>query len=164
MAGNFDGLAPAQVSMTVHDLGRPRRSTGTCWDEALFLGAAEDGFFDWRGRALPGDPREAEFDHPGSVALLRVADIEPARGARRTGVVFEEEPHLIARTAPADLWMAAFRDSEGNCSRCRARYRDSSAAGARAPPPAGTLGARKQREAGASQPALALSGAQGRVR
>ena len=30
------------------------------------------------------------------------------------GVVFDSEPHLLAKMQAHDLWMAFFRDSEGN--------------------------------------------------
>jgi methylmalonyl-CoA/ethylmalonyl-CoA epimerase len=33
---------------------------------------------------------------------------------RSRGVTFVDQPHLIARMSDHDLWMAFFRDSEGN--------------------------------------------------
>ena len=56
-----------------------------------------------------------EFDHPGSVLYFKVADIDAAYtdlGAK--GVEFIDAPHLIAKLPDHELWMAFFRDSEGN--------------------------------------------------
>ena len=52
---------------------------------------------------------------PGSVIYYRVPDIQEAYrtlGAR--GVAFDGAPHLIAKMPDHELWMAFFRDPEGN--------------------------------------------------
>jgi methylmalonyl-CoA/ethylmalonyl-CoA epimerase len=56
-----------------------------------------------------------EFDHPASILYYDVVDIAEAhRTLSGRGVRFENEPHLLARLQLTDLWMAEFRDSEGN--------------------------------------------------
>ena len=60
-------------------------------------------------------PEKPEFDHPGSVLYFTVPDIEAAyRQLAAKNVQFEAKPHLIARLPDHDLWMAFFRDTEGN--------------------------------------------------
>lgn len=60
-------------------------------------------------------PERPEFDHPGSVLYYRVADIHSAfEGIREAGAQIEHEPHLLARMPDHELWMAFFRDTEGN--------------------------------------------------
>jgi len=62
--------------------------------------------------ALP----EGEFDERyGSVIYYRVDDIQgKARVLKARGVDFESDPHRIARLPNHELWMAFFRDPEGN--------------------------------------------------
>jgi methylmalonyl-CoA/ethylmalonyl-CoA epimerase len=60
-------------------------------------------------------PEKGEFDHPTSVLYFKVEDIGAAHDALRSrGVDFVEEPHVIAKLPDHDLWLAGFRDSEGN--------------------------------------------------
>jgi methylmalonyl-CoA/ethylmalonyl-CoA epimerase len=82
----------------------------------LFAAAGTMSFFDVGGtRLMLSLPSAPEFDHPGSILYLDVADIGrahtelPGRGVR-----FEQAPHLVAPLAHADLRLAFFRDSEGN--------------------------------------------------
>jgi methylmalonyl-CoA/ethylmalonyl-CoA epimerase len=73
-------------------------------------------FFDLSGvRLMLGVPEGPEHDHPGSVLYFDVPDIERAyEELAGRGVAFESTPHLIAKLPDHDLWMAFFRDSEGN--------------------------------------------------
>lgn len=118
MAASFEGLSRlAQVSMTVHDLARAEAFyRDVLGMKHLFSVPPKMAFFDCAGtRLYLAVPEKPEFDHPGSVLYFAVADIDAAHAALvARGVVFEEAPHLIAKLPHADLWMAAFRDSEGN--------------------------------------------------
>ena len=73
-------------------------------------------FFDCGGiRLMLGLPEKPEFDHPSSILYFDVPDIQAAhRLLAGRGVRFEAEPHFIAPLGARDLWMAFFRDSEGN--------------------------------------------------
>jgi predicted enzyme related to lactoylglutathione lyase len=54
---------------------------------------------------------------PASSTILyfRVPDIQGAAAALRDkGVVFLQEPHLVARMKSHDLWLAFFKDPAGN--------------------------------------------------
>ncbi len=51
----------------------------------------------------------------GTVLYFRVADIQSTHKALAAkGVVFIQEPFRVARMADHDLWLAAFRDPDGN--------------------------------------------------
>ncbi|MFN8422020.1 MAG: hypothetical protein U0470_01080 [Anaerolineae bacterium] len=44
-----------------------------------------------------------------------MADIAAARDTLRSrGVVFTDEPHIVARTGDVDVWMTFFRDPDGH--------------------------------------------------
>ena len=60
-------------------------------------------------------PGEEEFRRPGSILYFNVDDIDAAfRELRERGVVFRDEPHLIAKMPDHELWMTFFNDGEGN--------------------------------------------------
>lgn len=73
-------------------------------------------FLDCGGvRLMLSLPEQPEFDHPASIVYYRVGDIREAhRTLAERGVVFEREPHLIARMPDHELWMAFLRDPSGN--------------------------------------------------
>jgi methylmalonyl-CoA/ethylmalonyl-CoA epimerase len=58
---------------------------------------------------------EPEFDHLSSILYFDVADIEEAhRVMAGRGVGFRTGPHAVHREPERELWLADFRDSEGN--------------------------------------------------
>ena len=106
-----------QIALTVSDV---EKST-TFYRDALglkFLFAAGPGlaFFDIGGVRLMLSKPEGRFK-PGnsSVLYLRVGDILGAyRDMTARGVKFDDEPHFIAKMPDHDLWLASFRDPDGN--------------------------------------------------
>jgi methylmalonyl-CoA/ethylmalonyl-CoA epimerase len=102
--------------MRVHDVDRAVRF----YRDALgvpFLFAAPPrlAFFDCGGVRLMLSTPETGFDHPGSVLYFAVDDIKEAHDALQArGVVFSGEPHKIATLADREVWLAEFRDTEGN--------------------------------------------------
>jgi methylmalonyl-CoA/ethylmalonyl-CoA epimerase len=107
-----------QISVTVHDLDRAvafyRDVLGM---KFLFQAPPKLAFFDCGGiRLMLGVPEAAELDHPGSILYYKVDDIQATwkalsdHGADLRG----EPPHLLARMPDHELWMAFFRDTEGN--------------------------------------------------
>lgn len=72
-------------------------------------------FFDCAGiRLMLGVP-EPEFDHPASILYYQVPNIRSAhRVLSERGVRFEGEPHRIADLGDHELWLAFFRDADGN--------------------------------------------------
>lgn len=82
----------------------------------LFQAPPQLAFFDCDGvRLMLSAPSEDEFDHASSVLYFRVNDIREAHEElSRRGVVFRDQPHLVAKLPDHELWMTFFRDSEDN--------------------------------------------------
>jgi predicted enzyme related to lactoylglutathione lyase len=106
-----------QISVTVHELGRAvafyRDTLGM---RLLFEVPPKMAFFDCGGlRLMLAVPEEPEFNHPASILYYKVDDIQEAwEGLSESGVDLRRPPHLLARMKDHDLWMAFFRDTEGN--------------------------------------------------
>lgn len=105
-----------QIAMTVAD---PERSV-TFYRDTLqlpflfqFPGLA---FFDCAGvRLMLTKPEGADTSKGNSVLYFKVSDIQAeAKSLVSRGVKLEGEPHLIAKLPDHDLWMAFFRDPDGN--------------------------------------------------
>lgn len=72
-------------------------------------------FFDCGGIRLYLSEDQSEEFPSNPLLYYRVADINEAyRFLKSHGVSFEREPHVVHRTEQYELWMAGFRDSEGN--------------------------------------------------
>jgi methylmalonyl-CoA/ethylmalonyl-CoA epimerase len=106
-----------QIAVVVHDLDRAvtfyRDVLGMT---PLFQVPPKMAFFDCGGvRLMLSLPEETEFDHPGSVLYYKVDDIQAAwKTLKDHGADLRREPHLLARMPDHELWMAFFRDPEGN--------------------------------------------------
>jgi methylmalonyl-CoA/ethylmalonyl-CoA epimerase len=106
-----------QIAMAVKDLPR---AVGFYRDRLgmRFLFQVPPGlaFFDCGGvRLMIEVPPDKEFDHPGSVLYFTVDNIDAAYAELTgKGVDFRDAPHLIAKMPDHELWMAFFRDGEGN--------------------------------------------------
>ena len=73
-------------------------------------------FFDCDGtRIMLSRPEKKELDHPSSILYFRVTDIQAAHHTlRERNVLFDDEPHIVARMPDHDLWMCFFRDLDDN--------------------------------------------------
>jgi methylmalonyl-CoA/ethylmalonyl-CoA epimerase len=82
----------------------------------LFKAPPGLAFFDCGGvRLMLARAEKPELDHPSSVLYFAVPDIQAAYlKLKGSGVLFEDEPHLIAKMPGHDLWMTFFRDTEEN--------------------------------------------------
>lgn len=66
-------------------------------------------------RIMMGIADRPEIDHPASIIYYKVDDIERVYEVfNARGVEFIVKPHLVAPMPTYDLWLADFRDSEGN--------------------------------------------------
>jgi methylmalonyl-CoA/ethylmalonyl-CoA epimerase len=74
------------------------------------------GFFNCDGVRLMLDaPAKAQSENYSSIIYYRVPDLQAALEALSSrGVGFEADPHLIAKLPDHELWMAFFRDPDGN--------------------------------------------------
>lgn len=106
-----------QIANTVHDVPRAvafyRDALGI--PQIPIPAPPSLAFFDCGGIRLMLSLPEGEFDHAGSVLYFRVGDIHAAhRTLQERGVSFLDAPHVIARLPDHELWMAFFRDPDGN--------------------------------------------------
>jgi methylmalonyl-CoA/ethylmalonyl-CoA epimerase len=105
-----------QISIIVHDLQRATAFYRDTLGLPLLFTAPNLAFFDCGGvRLMLGPAETPEFDHPSSILYFRVPDLNAAyQQLVEKGVQIFAPPRLIAPMPTYDLWMAAFRDSEGN--------------------------------------------------
>lgn len=82
----------------------------------FLFAAPKMAFFECAGvRLMLATPEKLEFDHPASIIYYRVGDLTAVHAALSgRNVRFEAAPHLVARMADHELWMAFLRDSEEN--------------------------------------------------
>lgn len=113
----FTGLAQiGQVNMPVHDLDNAIHFYRDTLGIPFLFQVPRMAFFDCAGvRLLLALPESPDDDHPGSVLYFKVAGIHStAEALQARGVIFVSEPHLIAEMPDHDLWMAFFKDVDGN--------------------------------------------------
>lgn len=105
-----------QISIVVQDVERATAFYRDVLGLPLLFTVPGMAFFDCGGvRLMLGRASSPELDHPSSILYFRVPEIQA--GHQRLveqGVTIVAPPRLIAPMAKYDLWMAAFRDSEGN--------------------------------------------------
>lgn len=105
-----------QISIIVHDLPRATAFYRDTLGLPLLFTASNLAFFDCGGvRLMLGPADTLESDHPSSILYFRVSDLTAAHQRLvDLGVQIVAPPRLIAPMPTYDLWMNAFRDSEGN--------------------------------------------------
>ncbi|MES3025964.1 MAG: VOC family protein [Pseudomonadota bacterium] len=92
----------------------------------LFKAPPGLGFFDCGGVRLMLDVSANTHAHKHSSTIYyKVADIGAASAALKArGVVFESEPHLVAKMPDHALWMGFFRDPDQNLLALMCELRD----------------------------------------
>jgi methylmalonyl-CoA/ethylmalonyl-CoA epimerase len=106
-----------QISVNVHDL---EPAVGFYQDvlglPLLYQFPPKLAFFDAGGvRLMLSLPEDPQFDHPGSILYFKVDDIQTAWSALRDGGAdLIREPQLTARMPDHELWVASFKDPDGN--------------------------------------------------
>jgi len=117
VTANFGLNQIGQIAVPVSDIDRAiafyRDSLGMRF---LFQAPPGLGFFDCGGVRLMLDaPAKAQPESYSSVIYFRVPDLGAAfERLSARGVLFEADPHLIAKLPDHELWMAFFRDVDGN--------------------------------------------------
>ena len=107
----------AQVAIVVQDVARATRFyQDTLGLRLLFEAPPGLAFFDCGGvRLMLSRPEGEGVDAATSILYYEVADIHATHAAlRERGVLFVDEPHVVAPLGERDLWMTFLRDSEGN--------------------------------------------------
>ncbi|HJZ79544.1 MAG TPA: VOC family protein [Pyrinomonadaceae bacterium] len=106
-----------QIFVNVKDLERAiafyRDTLGMTY---LFQAPPNMAFFDCGGiRIMLGIADRPDVNHPASVIYYKVVDIKRVYETfAARGVEFIIKPHLVAPMPTYDLWLADFKDSEGN--------------------------------------------------
>ena len=105
-----------QIAINVHDTNRAVGFYRDVLGLKLLFTAGQLAFFDCGGvRLMLTPPSSKEFDHPSSILYFKVDDIQKAYAWLVShNVKTEGEPNLVAKMPDHDLWLAGFRDSEGN--------------------------------------------------
>jgi len=116
LGGEFALGRIGQISVNVKNLQRAVGFYREVLRLPFLFDAGQMAFFDAGGvRLMLSVAERPEFDHPGSVLYFSVAGIRAGFQALvERGVHFDAAPHCIARLADREVWMAFFRDSEGN--------------------------------------------------
>jgi methylmalonyl-CoA/ethylmalonyl-CoA epimerase len=66
-------------------------------------------------RLMLSKAESGDFDHPTTGVYFKVEGLDAVHATLESrGVAFIDKPHLIHRAATYELWMAFFKDSEGN--------------------------------------------------
>jgi methylmalonyl-CoA/ethylmalonyl-CoA epimerase len=106
-----------QIAINVHDI---ERATTFYRDvlgiRFLFSAPPQLAFFEIGGVSLMLSPAEnPELDHPSSLLYFDVDDIRAEHATlKEKGVEFLDEPHRVHKDGDRELWLSAFRDTEGN--------------------------------------------------
>lgn len=105
-----------QIAMRAHDLDRAVVFYRDVLGLPFLYRFGSLAFFDCAGtRLLIETPQSPEFDHPGSVLYFTVADITQTwQQLVGSGVEAVDPPHIVGQLETVDVWMAFFRDTEGN--------------------------------------------------
>lgn len=105
-----------QICIIVQDLQRATAFYRDVLGLPLLFTAGNLAFFDCGGvRLMLGHAETPELDHLSSILYFRVPEINAAHQQLvEKNVAIVAPPRLIAPMPTYDLWMSAFRDSEGN--------------------------------------------------
>lgn len=106
-----------QIAVVCEDVARARDFyRDTLGFRHLFDAGPTLSFFDCGGvRLMLGTDEGVAGPRMSSMVYYFVSDIDAVhRDLSAKGVQFLEAPHMIAKMPDHDLWLAAFRDSEGN--------------------------------------------------
>ncbi|MGM7702566.1 VOC family protein [Pseudalkalibacillus sp. Hm43] len=73
-------------------------------------------FFNCNGiRLMLSVPEDESFNHPGSVIYFKTENLQGTyEQFREEGVAFTSRPHMVADMGQYELWMAFFKDLDGN--------------------------------------------------
>ena len=114
---NFGLNELGQVSITISDLDK---AVGFYRDmlklKHLFSAPPDLAFFACgKVRLMLSRPEPGQGESLTAGLYFKVPEIKEARDALAArGVVFESEPHLVARMPDHELWMGFFRDPDRN--------------------------------------------------
>jgi methylmalonyl-CoA/ethylmalonyl-CoA epimerase len=104
-----------QIALTVTDLAESKHFYQEILGMKFLFEAGTMVFFQVGTVRLMIGLAEKPTPPEGTILYFRVADIQAAAEAfRQKGVIFMQEPHLVAKMPGHDLWMAFLKDPTGN--------------------------------------------------
>jgi predicted enzyme related to lactoylglutathione lyase len=105
-----------QIALVQHDVEQAVPFYRDGLGLPLQFAMAGMAFFDAGGvRLMLTKPSSAEVDHPNSILYFDVSDCRAAyTDLKARGVPFDDEPHLVGKTATHEIWMCFCRDPERN--------------------------------------------------
>jgi catechol 2,3-dioxygenase-like lactoylglutathione lyase family enzyme len=105
-----------QIAVPVRDLDRAVMFYRDVLGLSFLFRVPNLAFFDCAGvRLMLSPPETAELERHSSPIYFTVDDIHMAHQALlERGAPFEGQPHIVAKMETYDLWMAFFRDPDGN--------------------------------------------------
>lgn len=104
-----------QIAITITGIDRAIAFYRDTLGMKLLFQVPNMGFFDAGGVRLMLTGSETPAERYSSILYFKVPDIQAAfQTLAARHVAFEGEPHLVARLADHDLWMAFFRDPDRN--------------------------------------------------
>jgi methylmalonyl-CoA/ethylmalonyl-CoA epimerase len=104
-----------QIAISVSQLGRATEFYRDILGLKFLFEAGHMAFFDCSGIRIMLSVSEQVESTYASILYYRTENIQAAvEQLTQRGVVFESEPRVIAKMPDHELWMAFFRDSEGN--------------------------------------------------
>jgi methylmalonyl-CoA/ethylmalonyl-CoA epimerase len=104
-----------QIALTVKDLPRAVAFYRDTLGLPFLFEAANMAFFRCGDVRLMLSPSENPQATHSSIVYYKTPDIQAMSDALTArGVTFESPAHMIAKMPDHDLWMAFFRDTEGN--------------------------------------------------
>jgi methylmalonyl-CoA/ethylmalonyl-CoA epimerase len=104
-----------QIALTVRDLARAKDFYQNTLGMMFLFDAGTMAFFQCGSIRLMIGLSEEAVPVGGTILYFRVLDIQKVHAAlSEKGVVFVQAPHLVARMADHELWMAFLKDPEGN--------------------------------------------------
>jgi methylmalonyl-CoA/ethylmalonyl-CoA epimerase len=105
----------AQVAITVQNLDEARHFYQNVLGMHFLFDAGQMAFFQCGTVRLMLGASDKASAPGGTILYFRVSDIQFTHTAlKQQGVVFVQEPHLVARMKSHDLWMAFLKDPAGN--------------------------------------------------
>jgi|ERR1700728_3007180 methylmalonyl-CoA/ethylmalonyl-CoA epimerase len=104
-----------QIALTVGNLEEAKTFYRDRLGMKFLFDAGSMAFFQCGAVRLLIGTGEQQTATNGVILYFRVPDIESASAAlKKKGVVFTQEPHLVARMKSHDLWLAFVKDPAGN--------------------------------------------------
>ncbi|MGD2115617.1 MAG: VOC family protein [Acidobacteriota bacterium] len=104
-----------QIAVTVEDIDRATAFYRDTLGVPHLFSAPGMAFFDCSGVRLMLSLPEGSDPGAASILYFRSDDVQrDAAILKDRGVRLEGEPHAVHKTDTSELWMAFFRDSEGN--------------------------------------------------